>query len=79
MAMHTISLDNRAYVRLGDGPMHVLPQDAILISAAPTQPPANASGHWLHGHSEHFLSMGGPIWGRALASPCQVFVMTRYP
>ena len=76
MAVNTISLDGRAYVNLGEGPMHLWPQDAILIVAAPTQPPPHELGHWLHAANEHFISMGGPIWARALAEPCNAVVRT---
>ena len=77
MATRTISLDNCCYLNLGDGPLHLLPQMAIQIVAAPAQPSPQELGHWLHAADEHFVSMGGPIWGRSVAGPCDVVVRTR--
>lgn len=73
MATQTISLD-REWKVLGAGPLHVTPRDSIQVVVSSEQPALHADGEWLHGTHEYFLSMGGLVWGRAVAGSCDVEV-----
>lgn len=67
MSTNRFTIDSRSFVCIGNGPMHVSPQDMpILVVASLDRPPPHAEGKWINpGPTLNWLSMSGSIWARA--------------